>query len=229
MHRSGTSCLTGIMQNFGIELGEVFTENLHNKRGNRENGRIVLLNDAVLATNKAAWNDPEIVNTWTPEEARERNSIIEELQQKPSLHWGFKDPRALFTLPFWLEAIPNPKFIGTFRHPHRVALSLNKRDDAPFEESWNLWYRYNRRLIELTQQYGFALVDFDQDPEPYLDDTLNKLIALGLDPNPAPRAREFFDPDLRNQAGSDIEGADLPANVLKLYRELQDYHRSFAG
>ena len=35
MHRSGTSCLTGIMQRMGIELGEVFTENEFNKKGNR--------------------------------------------------------------------------------------------------------------------------------------------------------------------------------------------------
>jgi hypothetical protein len=227
MHRSGTSCLTGIMQNFGVELGEVFTDNLYNKRGNRENGRIVFLNDAVLVTNQGAWNNPLVVRTWTKEEAGERDSIIKELEQKSSGHWGFKDPRALFTLPFWLEAITNPKFIGTFRHPHRVALSLNSRDGAPFEDSWELWYRYNLRLMELLRQYGFALADFDQTPDIYLNDTLNKLAALGLDPEVAPKAREFFDSGLRNQAGSNIDNVSLPTHVLDLYHELQDYNRSF--
>jgi hypothetical protein len=227
MHRSGTSCLTGIMQNLGVELGEVFTDNLHNKRGNRENGRIVFLNDAVLVTNQGAWNNPLVVSKWTKQEARERDSIIKELEQKSSEHWGFKDPRALFTLPFWLEAIANPKFIGTFRHPHRVALSLNSRDSTPFEDSWELWYRYNLRLMELLRQYGFALADFDQDPDIYLEDTLNKLIALGLDPELAPKAREFFDSGLCNQAGSNIDNVSLPPHVLDLYHELQDYNRSF--
>jgi hypothetical protein len=227
MHRSGTSCLTGIMQNFGVELGEVFTDNLHNKRGNRENGRIVILNDVVLATNQGAWNNPVVVSTWTREEAGERDRIIKELEQKPSEHWGFKDTRTLFTLPLWLDAVKNPKFIGTFRHPHRVALSLNNRDGAPLEDSWNLWYQYNQRLMELVRQYGFALVDFDQDPETYLDDTLNKLIALGLDPQHASRAREFFDPELRNQISSNIDNVSLPAPVLDLYDELQAYNRSF--
>ena len=37
MHRSGTSCLTGIMQALGVHLGEVFTESTWNKKGNREN------------------------------------------------------------------------------------------------------------------------------------------------------------------------------------------------
>ena len=62
MHRSGTSCLTGILQNFGVELGEVFTENPHNKRGNRENSRIVFLNEALLTYNDAAWNKPAVIS-----------------------------------------------------------------------------------------------------------------------------------------------------------------------
>jgi hypothetical protein len=228
MHRSGTSCLAGIMQNFGVELGEVFTDNLHNKRGNRENGRIVFLNDAVLATNQAAWNNPIVVSKWTRQEAGERDSIIKELEQKPAEHWGFKDTRALFTLPFWLEAIESPKFIGTFRHPHRVALSLNNRDGSSIEAGWELWYRYNLRLMELLRQYGFALADFDQAPDVYLDDTLNKMAALGLDPKFAAKARDFFDPGLRNQADSNIDDVTLPAHVLGLYHELQDYNRSYS-
>jgi hypothetical protein len=112
MHRSGTSCLTGIMQGLGVELGEVFTENLYNKRGNRENSRIVILNDAVLNTNKGAWNRPVVVSEWTPEQAHERDSIIRELERRETVHWGFKDTRTLFTLPFWLEIIESPLFIA---------------------------------------------------------------------------------------------------------------------
>jgi len=227
MHRSGTSCLTGIMQNFGVELGEVHTDNLYNKRGNRENGRIVFLNDAVLATNHCTWDNPQVVNKWTREEAAERDRIVAELQNKPATHWGFKDTRTLFTLPFWLEALHNPKYIGTFRHPHRVALSLNNRDGAPFEASWELWYRYNQRLLKLSQQHGFALADFDQPPDVYLEDTLNKLIALGLDSDLAPKAREFFDSDLRNQANSDVDSVSLPPHVFELYRKMQDYNRNY--
>lgn len=227
MHRSGTSCLTGILQSFGVELGEVFTENLYNKRGNRENGRIVYLNDHVLSTNQCTWDNPQVVTKWTKEEAGERDRIVAELLSKPSAHWGFKDTRTLFTLPFWLEAVDSPRFIGTFRHPQRVAMSLNSRDGAAFEDSWNLWLRYNERLMELARLHRIALVDFDQEPDVYLDDTLKKLLALGLDPALAPKARGFFDSGLRNQANSDISGASLPANVQDLYQELQDYNRNF--
>jgi hypothetical protein len=229
MHRSGTSCLTGILQQFGVELGDVFTENLYNKKGNRENNRIVILNDAVLATNGGAWNDPVIARTWTSAEARERDAIIKGLGKRSTGLWGFKDPRALFTLPFWLEAVEEPKFIGTFRHPQRVALSLQKRDGTPLAEGWELWRRYNERLLELSRHYNFALANFDLEPEAYLADTLAKLVKLGLDPELANKGQDFFDSSLRSQADGDIETVELPADVAATYKELQNYYASWAG
>ena len=221
MHRSGTSCLTGIMQGLGVELGEVFTENLHNRRGNRENGRIVFLNDHLLNSHGGAWNNPVVTTSWTAEQAQERDAIVAELSNRGAAYWGFKDPRALFTLPFWLEAIDQPKFIGTFRHPQRVALSLNKRDDSPLEAGWELWRRYNERLLELADEYGFALVDFDADDATYLDSVIRQLVALGLDPDKAEQGRQFFDPALRNQAGAPVD-VELPQAVADLYAELRN-------
>jgi hypothetical protein len=226
MHRSGTSCLTGIMQKFGVELGDVFTENLYNKRGNRENERIVILNDAVLASNQGAWNKPVVVSKWTKEQAQERDTIINELRGSTSGFWGFKDPRTLYTLPFWLERLDEPRFIGTFRHPHRVALSLNNRDNTPLEQGWDLWHAYNQQLMKLLEQYGFALTDFDQEPDAYLADTLAKLVALGLDQQLTGDGRKFFDSELRNQTGNDISQVNLPRHVVKLYQQLQDYNRN---
>jgi hypothetical protein len=223
MHRSGTSCLTGIMQGLGVELGEVFTENLFNKRGNRENGRIVVLNDAVLRHNNAAWNQPLVVSNWTLEMEGERDRIINELSSRPATHWGFKDTRTLFTLPFWLEGMETPRFIGTYRHPQRVALSLNHRDQSPLEYGWELWYRYNTRLLELSELYHFALTDFDQPDEAYLDDVLAKLVQLGLDSKLVDKGREFFDPKLRNQTGASVDDVQLPAKVTDLYERLRNY------
>jgi len=224
MHRSGTSCLTGIMQAFGVELGEVYTENLYNKKGNRENSRIVTLNDAVLATSGGAWNNPVVVDTWNREQRRERDAIIEELAGRTPKFWGFKDTRTLFTLPFWLEAIQKPRFIGTFRHPNQVARSLQNRDGAPIEQSWELWRIYNQRLLELARQYGFALVNFDLEPDAYLADTVAKLVNLGLDPALTRNAAAFFDAELRSPPADNADTHELPANVASLYKELLDYY-----
>jgi hypothetical protein len=214
------------MQGIGVELGEVFTENLFNKRGNRENDRITNLNHAVLAHNQGDWNRPVVATRWGSKHAQERDAIIAELSGRTEGYWGFKDPRVLFTTDFWLERLDSPGFIGTFRHPQRVALSLQNRDGTPFEQSWKLWLAYNQRLLELARHYGFAMVDFDGEPEAYLEEAISALIALGLDETQADRGREFFDAGLRNQADSAVNEVELPADISAMYAQLKEYRQA---
>jgi len=229
MHRSGTSCLTGIMQRLGIELGEVFTQNDFNKKGNRENARIVNLNEALLRLNGGAWNSPVVATNWDDRFTNERDEIITELSSGSTGDWGFKDPRTMFTLDLWLEALPDMKFIGTFRHPYRVALSLNNRDDTPIETGMELWRQYNERLIELHGKAAFDIVDFDAEPQDYLDDVIGKLVRLGVTPSRAEEARDFFDTSLRNQTGVSIDDYDLPLEIELTYKKLQDIYMGSGG
>ena len=50
MHRSGTSCLAGSLQQQGVYLGEVHEWNPHNLKGNRENPHIMALNEGLLGS-----------------------------------------------------------------------------------------------------------------------------------------------------------------------------------
>jgi hypothetical protein len=45
--------------------------------------------------------------------------LLTTLRSRGNRFWGFKDPRTLLTLPFWMEAV-TPKFFGSFRHPLRL-------------------------------------------------------------------------------------------------------------
>ena len=65
MHRSGTSCLTGSLQEAGVDLGDCHSWNPHNRKGNRENQEIVDLNDAVLHLNDAAWDNHRSAIRWS--------------------------------------------------------------------------------------------------------------------------------------------------------------------
>ncbi len=65
MHRSGTSCVTGSLQQAGLFLGACHTWSPHNRKGNRENQDFVDLNDDVLATNDGAWDKPPRKLVWT--------------------------------------------------------------------------------------------------------------------------------------------------------------------
>jgi len=223
MHRSGTSCLTGIMQGLGVELGEVYTHNKFNQKGNRENDAIVTLNENLLIANGGSWYEPVVVESWAEDHAQERDEIIADLSNRDAEFWGFKDTRTLFTLPFWLEGIAKPRFIGTFRHPHRVALSLHQRDNTDIPWSWQLWRTYNLRLLEVAEDYGCELIDFDLDDARYLDSVIQQLELIGLDPALAKRGREFFDPALRNQANARVDSVNLPRDVLDVYDRLQTH------
>ena len=132
-------------------------------------------------------------------------------------------------LDLWLEALPDMKFIGTFRHPYRVALSLNNRDDTPIETGMELWRQYNERLIELHGKAAFDIVDFDAEPQDYLDDVIGKMVRLGVTPSRAEEARDFFDTSLRNQTGVSIDDYDLPLQIELTYKKLQDIYMGSGG
>lgn len=219
MHRSGTSCLTGIMQRAGVELGEVFTANPHNKKGNRESAQIMALNDQVLAFNGGSWDEPVMVTKWNNQQRGERDAIISNLTSAAADYWGFKDPRTLLTLPFWYEAI-KPQFIGTVRHPVSVARSLNKRGHMPIEKGLSLWLYYNQQLLSLVKEHQVPIVNFDLPAEDYLSDAVTKLTSLGLDAKKTKSATVFFDRSLRTQLIENIDDERLPKEVSNLYREL---------
>jgi len=218
MHRSGTSCLTGTIEQCGVALGEVFTENPFNRKGNRENAAVQALNNDVLEANGGAWNQPVDVAHWTDKLRARRDNIIHEIRSGADDWWGFKDPRVVLALPFWLEAIDSPRFIGTFRHPHRVALSLNHRDRMPLENAYDLWLAYNHRLLDYQARFGFDLVNFDLRDDEYRADVASKLARLGL----TSQADDlFFDPGLRHQSMAPVDGVPLPDDAREVYQRLK--------
>lgn len=202
-------------------LGEVFTENPHNRKGNRESAAIQALNDDVLAQNDGAWDQPVEVSRWTDAQAAQRDEIIGGVSEGASGWWGFKDPRIVLTLPFWLPAIEQPKFIGTYRHPRHVATSLARRNGMALEDSLQLWLAYNRKLIGYAELYGLDLIDFDLPDGEYVADMANKLARLGLAPV---GAGDFFDAGLRHQQGEPGGDGQLPADIEATYRQLKELH-----
>ena len=149
MHRSGTSCLTGSLQQKGLFLGEVHEWNQHNLKGNRENARIAQLDEAILHYSKGSWFDPPARLSWTRKHEKERNAIIISFEEANIPVWGFKEPRALLTIQFWQAALPDLEFVGTYRHPYLVAQSLQRRDAMPIDYAVNLWLVYNRKMLAL--------------------------------------------------------------------------------
>ncbi|MGP1281409.1 MAG: sulfotransferase [Parasphingopyxis sp.] len=221
MHRSGTSALAGTLQSAGLFLGDVIEASPHNRKGNRENRKVMRLNEDVLAANGGAWHRPPERIEWREDHRARRDAIIGDYRGKTL--WGLKDPRFLLLLDGWRAALPDAEFVGTVRSPAAVARSLSMRNPAfaTPREFVDLWHRYNERLLALWQRERFPLVDFDVAADRYLESVAALCHRLGLDP--ARSGDRFFEAPLRtaHREGTDIAVA-IPARTERLYRDLKD-------
>lgn len=214
MHRSGTSFLTGSLQQAGLELGRHSAWNPFNTRGNRENPDFVAFHEDLLAARGCAWDrPPEHSVRWTrPERARAR-ALVAEFDAAAS--WGFKDPRSLLFIDAWLALLPRARLIGIFRHPSAVARSLDARGGMPLDRALGLWRHYNARLLALHRARPFPLISFD-DPEPELHTRLNTVLGgLGLRELHDDR---FWAAELRHH---ETHAEPPPAECAELYAELR--------
>lgn len=216
MHRSGTSCLAGSLQEAGLFLGDCHTWNPHNLKGNRENQRIVDINDQVLAVNGAAWDRPPRRGVvWPQQHLQLARELFAEYAVEPS--FGFKDPRTLLVLDGWKALFPHMRFIGIFRHPLAVVESLRQRGGMPRAQALELWYQYNRRLLREFRRAEFPLLCFDDSQEQFqqkLRDALAEMAFDGSSPD-----GEFYDSGLKT-ADENMAGK-LPWKIRRLYRRLQ--------
>ena len=216
MHRSGTSCLTGSLQEAGLSLGECHTWNPHNLKGNRENQQIVDINDAVLAAADCAWDTPPGSDLRWPE--AQRREVLELFagyaDQSP---FGFKDPRTLLVLEGWRELLPHMQFVGIFRQPVAVAQSLHNRSGMPHEQGLALWYQYNRRLLRFYRQQTFPLLCFDESEGLFREKLRAVLSQLGF--ASSAWQGDFYDGELKSSPASDE--ITLPWQYRRLYRKLR--------
>src|SRR6476620_7207833 len=105
MHRSGTSCLAGMLAAGGVASAGEAVRNWDNARGHHEMLDVVRLNEAVLAHSGGHWLSQPTTVRWTDEHAATRDHLLSaQIDGRPAL---LKDPRMLLTLPFW-RASPVP-------------------------------------------------------------------------------------------------------------------------
>lgn len=212
MHRSGTSCLAGCLEELGLSLGDVVTSAPHNKKGNRENPRFWPLHDGILARADASWDRPPhgpIV--WTAQEKAELKALLGDYEGLPR-PWGFKDPRATLLLDGWLEVVPDLRLIGSIRHPEAVAGSLAARNGFAPETSRQIWAGYNRALMDWHSRLGFAVINYDDaDYEAKVRDEAR---AFGLNPDAEMTFREA---GLNHQGHAE---APVPSDSADLWQQL---------
>ena len=227
MHRSGTSCLTGSLQQGGLFLGKHHTWNEYNRKGNRENQDVVNLHEAIFKANGLNWKKPlrlmdnalaaSPAPVWELQHVARAEEILAEYADKTL--WGFKDPRTLMVLDGWHVLVPDMEFVGIYRHPMAVAQSLASRPAMPvsIEEGLNMWYMYNSELLRAYQKKSFPVLCFDwsEDRFHHALEMLHAQLAL----SPVPADERFYTQELHKQSAD--MNADLPPHIRVLYEKLE--------
>jgi hypothetical protein len=223
MHRSGTSLLAGTLQECGLDLGDVNTVAPANEKGNRESWLLTALHEDLLRAAGGGWDRPPgRPVAWGPLHRSIRDLYVATFAGSPI--WGFKDPRSLFCMDGWLEALPGLEAVGVFRHPVEVMRSLVHRTPARFtnEKALNVWMAYNRRLLDWQEMTGCPLLEYGDDRGAFNERAAAVAARLRLPRTPVAAELTFFEPDLRHQRADD---SPLPEDVAAVYARLQDRAR----
>lgn len=217
MHRSGTSCLAGMLTAAGLASAGESVRGWDNRRGHHEMLDAVRLNEAVLAHSGGHWLSPPPRVRWTEEQARLRDRLLGTLVDgRPAL---LKDPRTLLVLPFWRAANVPFHVFGIVRHPVAVARSLESWRGTPLADGIALWLSHNRALEADQRQHRYPLIDFDRVPSAVVAAVADACARAGLQAEPARLAAAFDESLVHHDEGGAVDTVGH-AEALGLHAEL---------
>jgi hypothetical protein len=124
--------------------GQLLGPGPDNPLGFWEHAEFVDLNDEILRLLGGNWHEPPTFEPgWERSQALSglRGAAVETIRRDfgRSELWGWKDPRACLTLPFWQLLIPGMRYVICLRNPVDVARSLASRDGFSAEKAGRLW------------------------------------------------------------------------------------------
>lgn len=208
MGRSGTSFLSSLIQHLGVSFGsELVPPDVINPRGFWEDAGFVAFHRRLKQRLYSRHvGDPEfdsgLVDAIIPfqatnEEEEEANALVGRFNGTEI--WGWKDPRTVLFVDYWLSRLPDAKLIIPYRHPVEVLISylkrvvdprLMRRSDQVFR-SYSVIYQHVLEVIELKPQQCLTL--YTQAAFADAPQLTQKLAAfLGLRPEGRAKAPEFF-------------------------------------
>jgi hypothetical protein len=232
--RSGTSCVTGLLELCGFDLGRnirVLRDSTPmNPRGHFEHDLLFAVNERLLVETGF------FGGIFAPPPRHE----IMELAAKRQKYFRIflkefdgelcKDPLFCLTLPAWLDAWPElRRAVFCLRHPAEVAVSMRKRYGTDFDEGLRIWREYSLRFFENADRINVFIFDYNRfrrEPPGTFAELLNWF------------GRPVDSETLRNNVASfwiaptsalpsDSKADALPADVQKLYSDLLKSSQTF--
>jgi hypothetical protein len=166
MHRSGTSATARLINLMGASVGHpdlLGRPAQDNAKGFWERSDVRDLDDRLLASRQASWDDPIGAGgplAPSPQDLETLHSLIFGLDANRP--WVIKDPRLCLTLPIWRGLLEAPVCVFPLRHPEEVARSLHARNGLPMVLSLALWEHYTLEAIAAAHGLPTVWVDYAQ-------------------------------------------------------------------
>ena len=217
MHRSGTSCLAGMLAAAGVASAGDAVRNWDNARGHHEMLELVRLNEAVLAHSAGHWLAPPAELRWTDDHAAMRDRLLAtQVAGRPAL---LKDPRTLLTLAFWRASRVPYHVIAIVRHPLAVARSLESWRGMSLGDGIALWMAHDLALAADRARHDYPVVDFEQPRASVIAAVVAACAPFAPDLDERALAAAYEDQLVHHDPGDAPELAGL-ADAVALYRGL---------
>ncbi|MEA3390672.1 MAG: hypothetical protein U9R64_15535 [Pseudomonadota bacterium] len=218
MHRSGTSALSNILVELGVDApANLMSADENNPKGYFESMPLYLLHDELLSNAGTSWDDYRpIPEGWARSpKANEFQDRLKEVVKSEYGRSGFflmKDPRVCRLVPQWVIILTDmeiePLFVHTHRHPLEVASSLRKRNGFDIGYGYLVWLRHvldaeagGRGQRRSFTSYDRILADWPTETEKIAADLGISWPRFGS--TLASNLNGILDPDLkRNTAGA---------------------------
>lgn len=158
MHRSGTSLVSGILHNMGVNMGDKLLKgNVNNPKGFFEDVDFYRLNMKLLSESGGDWRNPPKIRILNDVFIKNKKEIKRLLDSKnKNKLWGWKDPRTVLTIGAYMPFLnqQNTKFVVVYRNVISIARSLDKKKKkrVKFIDSIELSSIYERRLAEFIKK-----------------------------------------------------------------------------
>ena len=241
MHRSGTSALTGMLAQAGLDVPDDLMDrpdDVINLKGYWESEGLMQVNDRLFEAFGLHWSssDRMPVNWWTtPQAVVWRRELIRQLTQtcRGTQHPVIKDPRMCVLMagmrPLLNAAVVDFCFFLPIRHPMEVARSLQTAQGTSLGRGLALWFAHVREAERQTRGLRRLILSFNdllREPDVVLAQcrTITHPGDAGADP--IAQAAAFIDPTLQRQRQDDqldtIPTADKPflEEAMALYEIL---------
>jgi len=168
MHRSGTTMITKMVS----EAGGFFGNDIEH---NHESEFFIELNDWLLDWAGGRWDHPSPIHYLVKNDKLSDiavNYLMDRFNSMRSFSyrgvmfspmdretWGYKDPRNIFTIPFWIKVFPSMKIINIYRNGVDVASSLVARDRSSILDASNKYNKSRWKYRFIGKKSGFTFSD----------------------------------------------------------------------